>query len=449
MVAKRNLSASNSPSPNASGKSSGKKRKVSSSNQGTLDSFFNRSPTKLRVEPMVISSAGASSSKVTLEDTGNDEVLALRLAKEDGLTIESVHEMEKMWKSAIPGTSDNEIIDLEEFTTMHFGAGAESNLNLADRLPDDERSIRTVEIGRKESKKPQIFDKSMFLPVKDTGYSSLSEDSLLFSTSACPWVPVGPAPYSFLSHTLSSLSETRSRIAISNILTNSFRCIIAHDPPSLLPALYLLSNSLAPAYIPIELGVGHSVLSKAIQHVSGLTPAALRRLYTKKGDAGDVAFEAKSNLRTLVPHPPLSVSGVYNSFLKICRCKGDGATKQKQSIVERLLVAAKGEETRYLVRMLVQHIRVGAVRASILTALAKAMVLTRPSEGPQPPDDSPYYIPPLLLSKVEAVSGKSKKRNEEDPIRTEVIAKFNNAENLLKKVYVQHPNFDHIVSNYK
>ena len=66
------------------------------------------------------------------------------------------------------------------------------------------------------------------------------------------------------------------------------------DPPSLLPALYLLSNSLAPPYIPIELGLGPSIISKAIQQVSGLSAAALKRLYTKTGDPGDVAYEAKS-----------------------------------------------------------------------------------------------------------------------------------------------------------
>ena len=52
---------------------------------------------------------------------------------------------------------------------------------------------------------------------------------------------------------------------------------------------------------------------------------------------GDVAFEAKSNVRTLLPHPPLHIVGVYESLLKIARAKGSGAGKQKQAVVVRVL----------------------------------------------------------------------------------------------------------------
>lgn len=195
-----------------------------------------------------------------------------------------------------------------------------------------------------------------------------------------------------------------------------------------------------------ELGLGPSIISKAIQQVSGLSSAALRRLYSTTGDVGDVAFEAKSNLRTLIPHPQLRIPTVYESLLKISRTKGDGATKQKQSIVERLLVAAKGEETRYLVRTLSQNIRVGAVRTSILTALARAMVLTRPASTlSQVLESSPYYAAPELLAQVRDLSMDGKKKSVTDTARAEIIEKFANTEGLLKRIYVQHPNYDHIV----
>ncbi|KAG8213716.1 DNA ligase [Butyriboletus roseoflavus] len=277
----------------------------------------------------------------------------------------------------------------------------------------------------------------------DVDYPPLAVDPLLYPIQHSPWPVPSPAPYSFLVHTLLVLVDTRSRIAILDALTNSLRCLILYHPPSLLPAIYLLSNSLSPAYSPLELGIGASIISKAVQHVSGLTPAALRRLYNSSGDPGDVAFEAKSSIRTLVARPPLLIETVYQSMLKIAQIKGQGAAKQKQSIVEQLLVAARGEETRFLVRMLSQNLRVGAVRTSILTALARALVLS-PPPNLSLPSSSLHVTPQFLASIKPSPSGKQKKNI--DPQRNELLLMFANAEALVKQVYVQHPNYDHIVA---
>lgn len=277
-------------------------------------------------------------------------------------------------------------------------------------------------------------------------YRPLAVDPLAYPVHIPPWPPNSPAPYSFLVHALVTLADTRSRIAIFNTLTNALRCLILYHPASLLPALYLLSNSLSPAYSPLELGIGASVISAAIQHVSGLTPAALRKLYNSSGDPGDVAIQAKSNIRTLVAHPPLLIESVYQSLLKIAQISGQGAAKQKQSIVERLLVAASGEESRFLVRMLSQNLRVGAVRTSVLTALARALVLTPPGNPAiSISDDSSLHVTTQFLASINpSPSGKQKKNS--NPNRNELLLKFANAEALVKQVYVQHPNYDHIVA---
>lgn len=248
-------------------------------------------------------------------------------------------------------------------------------------------------------------------------------------------------PYSFLAHTLLSVIGTRSRIAIINILTNSIRVILHHHPESLIPALYLLSNTLAPPYSPVELGLGPSIITQSIQHVSGLSHSALKKLYNSTGDPGDVAFAAKSTMRTLLPHPPLLVPAVYDSLLKISRTKGQGAAKQKQNIVEKLLVAAKGEETRFLVRTLSQNLRVGAVRTSILTSLARAIVMTPPTSNPHAKS---FHASRDLLSSIQPLGKESKKR--EDIARTELNTKFSQAESLIRRVYVQHPSYDHIAA---
>ena len=278
---------------------------------------------------------------------------------------------------------------------------------------------------------------SNFLPLDIDPITYDPGSQLLHSTDA---------PYALLTHAFVSLSQTRSRVAIINILTNVLRTIILHYPTSLLPAVYLLSNSLGPQFIPIELGLGASIISRSIQQISGISAIALRQLYTTTGDVGDVAFAAKSNIRTLIPHAPLTVPYVYQSLLKIARSSGQGAGKERQKIVEKLLLSASGEEIRYLTRTLSQNLRVGAVRTSILSALARAMVLTPNSSLESPSDDQApsHHLSASVLSDLKKLPSSSKGKSR-DTIGELILSHFKRAESLMKQIYVRHPSYDKII----
>ncbi|KAG6888092.1 hypothetical protein C0992_009631 [Termitomyces sp. T32_za158] len=273
-------------------------------------------------------------------------------------------------------------------------------------------------------------------------FGDLTCDPATQTTIEKPWASPS-VPYSFLAHTLSALAQTRSRITITNILTNCLHCIIRYDSQALLSAIYLLSSTLAPPYTSLELGLGPSIIFRCIQNVSGLTAQALKRLVNSTGDPGDVAFAAKSNLRTLLPHPPLLVNYVYASLLKISRCRGQGTAKEKEKIVEKLLLAATGEEIRFLTRTLAQNLRVGAVRATILLALSRAMVLTPSTHLNDKAIEPSLHVTTELLENYKPTTGR--KRGAVDPASDVLAAKFGFAESLIKRVYVQHPNYEDIV----
>jgi DNA ligase 1 len=188
----------------------------------------------------------------------------------------------------------------------------------------------------------------------------LDKDPLVFDPAidapcAASWSP-GRTPYAFLTHAFILINSTRSRIKIQDYLVNCLRVVIYHDPSSLLQLVWLTTNAIAPPFEGIELNLGGSVISKALNGASGLSPAALKGLYDKYGDIGDVAFEAKMAVRTLVAPTPLTVKGVYSTLRNIARQKGTGSAETKRRLVERLLVSAKGEEVRYIGRTLVQHV---------------------------------------------------------------------------------------------
>ncbi|KAG8834684.1 hypothetical protein FRC17_007769 [Serendipita sp. 399] len=311
----------------------------------------------------------------------------------------------------------------------------------------------------------------------------------------CPWWPTNKgAPYSLLVHALQALSSTRSRIAILSILTNLFRILLAHDSKAVLPALYLLSNNLGPSWEGIELGVGGSIISKSIQGITAISSASMKKLYKTHGDPGDVAYYAvmgeSSGPRPSVlrPHPPLLINNLYDDLIKIACAKGEGRQKTRQAIVDRLLLSAVGsswkskkdkgdldlnphllgEEPRYLVRMLVQNLRVGAVRTTILSALARAIVLT-PTRGydreqqvfleftPSPTDLETMRATlrqqqDLMQSEAATPSGtnrvKQKLLQSQDYLdaRDRAQAALKKAEEILRRCYAQHPQYEDIVS---
>lgn len=129
------------------------------------------------------------------------------------------------------------------------------------------------------------------------------QDPLKFSpelyTPLLHSLPNSRATYALLTHCFVLITSTRSRIKIVDTLTNLLRLLIISDPPSLLPAVWLATNSIGPSYETNELGLGGNILSKAILKVSGISKPALKALGNKYGDPGDVAFDAKVRQRTL------------------------------------------------------------------------------------------------------------------------------------------------------
>lgn len=122
--------------------------------------------------------------------------------------------------------------------------------------------------------------------------------------------------------------------------------------------VWLATNAISPPYISLELGLGGSAISTALRQVCGLNNRSLKTLYHKYGDVGDVAFEAKKTQSFTLRKPkPLTIKGVYQSLVRIAQSRGPGSAQMKQRTVHGLLQdACGGEESRYIVRTLCQHV---------------------------------------------------------------------------------------------
>jgi DNA ligase-1 len=241
------------------------------------------------------------------------------------------------------------------------------------------------------------------------------------------WEPEGGmATYAILTHCFVLVNSTQSRIKIVDTLVNLIRVLIVGDPQSLLPAVWLATNSISPPYIDVELGLGGSAISKALKKVCGLDNSSLKTLYNKHGDAGDVAFEAKKRQSFTLRKPkPLTIKGVFDGLFKIANAKGQGSQEVKQRIVERLVQDARGaEESRYIVRTLVQHLRIGAVKTTMLIALSRAFLLSRPPTA-------------TFATKSQSELRKLSKQ--------ELAEVYSHGEELVKASFARRPNYNDLV----
>ncbi|RMY77167.1 hypothetical protein D0863_01475 [Hortaea werneckii] len=251
--------------------------------------------------------------------------------------------------------------EVEAERSNAFAALGKNTLSLQSATAEEDTTSYTIPFDQS----PLSFDPQHYLPDLKKQWEAQG----------------GRATYALLTHCFVRVNTTQSRIKIVDTLVNLIRTLIEGDPESLLPAVWLATNSISPPYIDIELGLGGSAISKALKMVCGLDGAALKTLYNKHGDAGDVAFEAKKRQSLTLRKPkPLTIRGVYESLHKIANAKGQGSQDAKQKIVERLVQDARGaEESRYIVRTLVQHLRIGAVKTTMLIALSRAFLLSRPA----------------------------------------------------------------------
>ncbi|KAL2842353.1 ATP-dependent DNA ligase [Aspergillus pseudoustus] len=268
----------------------------------------------------------------------------------------------------------------------------------------------TISLSIPFDQSPLVFDASKYVRELKTHWAAQGSN----------------ASYALLTRAFVLANATTSRIKIVDTLVNFLRVLIEGDPSSVLPAVWLATNSISPPYHELELGLGGSSISKAFRKIYGLNSQGLKALYDRLGDAGDVAFEAKKRQSfTLVKPKPLSIKGVYQSLTKIAMSKGSGSQELKQRIVEKLLQDTRGaEESRYIVRTLVQNLRIGAVKTTMLIALARAVSISRPDNA----TFTIYLQEDLARLKKEELAGI-----------------YNTAEDLVKASYARHPNYNDLV----
>lgn len=207
------------------------------------------------------------------------------------------------------------------------------------------------------------------------------------------WKAGDPVPYAALCKTFSLVEMTTKRLVILAHCSLFLQQVLRLTPQDLLPTIQLMINKLAADYVGIELGIGESLIMKAIGESTGRSLQVIKSDQHEIGDLGLVAAKSRSNQPTMFKPKALTVRGVHEGLLGIAKVQGHGSQDKKISGIKKLLSAAdaatsgkggkgvditqdKGgpSEAKFIVRFLEGKLRLGLAEKTVLVALAQAVV---------------------------------------------------------------------------
>lgn len=206
------------------------------------------------------------------------------------------------------------------------------------------------------------------------------------------WKAGDPVPYAALCTTFSLIEMTRKRLEITDHCSLFLRQVLRLTPADFLPTVQLMINKLAADYAGIELGIGESLIMKAIGECTGRSLAVIKADQREIGDLGLVAAKSRSNQPTMFKPKPLTVRGVHEGLLGIAQVQGHGSQDKKISGIKKLLSAADADtagkggkgvditkdkggpsEAKFIVRFLEGKLRLGLAEKTVLVAVSRAV----------------------------------------------------------------------------
>lgn len=243
-----------------------------------------------------------------------------------------------------------------------------------DRASEDEDSASEAEEKSKVNKKEVA---QIAATVKGNGKDPYPD-----------WKAGDPVPYAALCTTFSLVEMTTKRLQISAHCALFLQQVLRLTPNDLLPTIQLMINKLAADYAGIELGIGESLIMKAIGESTGRSLQVVKTDHQKIGDLGLVAAKSRGKQSQFIKPKPLTVRGVHEGLLAIAKMEGHGSQDKKVGAIKKMLAAAdvngksidiekdKGgpSESKFLVRFLEGKLRLGLAEKTVIVALAHAVV---------------------------------------------------------------------------
>jgi DNA ligase-1 len=176
--------------------------------------------------------------------------------------------------------------------------------------------------------------------------------------------------YSELVEVYEQLEKTPKRLEKTEIISGLLKKTPVEDLPII---MLLIEGRLFPKWDEREIGVASRLVIKAISMASGIDAAKVENKWKKLGDLGLVAEELIKTKKQRTLHcEELTVKKVFNNLRKLAGLEGAGTVERKIQLVAELLTSSKPIEAKYVVRTVLEELRVGVGEGSIRDAIVWA-----------------------------------------------------------------------------
>ena len=176
--------------------------------------------------------------------------------------------------------------------------------------------------------------------------------------------------YSGLAEIYEQLESTSKRLEKTFIISKLFRKTAEEDIDRI---VLLVQGRVFPLWDDTKIGVSERLIIKAISTVSGASSDRVEKEWKNIGDLGQVAEKLvqKKSQATLFSND-LTVEKVFGNIKSLAGMEGQGSVDHKVKTIAELLSSAKPLEARYVVRTILEDLRVGVGSGSIRDAIVWA-----------------------------------------------------------------------------
>jgi len=185
--------------------------------------------------------------------------------------------------------------------------------------------------------------------------------------------------YSEFVEVYEELSSTAKRLEKVSIIAKFLKKLVKEGKSEW---IYLLNGRVVSDYDARETGISRQLVIKAIAHSFGAREELVSDRLNKIGDIGEIAEEfANKRKQTTLGRKKLSVEKIFENIKKIMSIDGKGAVEKKMGLVSELLGSASGKEAKYIMRTLMNDLRIGIAAPTIVEAIAVAFFEDKKDEA--------------------------------------------------------------------
>lgn len=172
--------------------------------------------------------------------------------------------------------------------------------------------------------------------------------------------------FKILTQHLQKIESVSSRLEITERLAELFRLLSVAEM-GMIP--YLIQGRISPAYAGVEFGVAEKSVIKAAAHALGRDPKDFAKTVAKVGDLGTAIETERAQFQSF-DQEDLTITQVFETFVQISSHTGEGSQETKASLIGLLFTKLDALSCRYIARIPLGQLRLGASDVTIIDALS-------------------------------------------------------------------------------